>query len=45
MIGEIVFGVCFVAFLLFMFGICWLAVRYPKENESDWTQFIKSGGQ
>ena len=41
MIGEIVFGVCFIAFLLFMFGICWLAVHYPKENDSKYYGYLR----
>lgn len=35
MISDIILGVCFIAFLIFMFGICWLSAKYPKQNKYD----------
>lgn len=33
MISDIVFGICFIAFLLFLFGICWISIKYPSGNK------------
>lgn len=35
MISDIIFGICFIAFLLFMLGIYWISVKYPKQNKYD----------
>lgn len=42
MIADIIGGICFIVFLVFMFGICWISLKYGDSNERYYGYIRKS---